>query len=80
MEKIKITCTWPFIPLPHLHMHTCVRARAHTHTHLRAITFRMKLEAAQAETVLLGEAYHFLGIPAEWFNKILTQKKVWTRI
>ena len=40
----------------------------------------MKLEAAQAETVLLGEAYHFLGIPAEWFNKILTQKKVWTRI
>ena len=67
---------------PHAHM----RARAHTHTHthththLRAITFRMKLEAAQAETVLLGEAYHFLGIPAEWFNKILTQKKVWTRI
>ena len=67
---------------PHAHM----RARAHTHTHthththLRAITFRMKLEAAQVETVLLGEAYHFLGIPAEWFNKILTQKKVWTRI
>ena len=40
----------------------------------------MKLEAAQAESVLLGEACHFLGIAVEWFNKILTQRKVWTRI
>ena len=65
---------------PHAHMRVRAHTHTHTHTHLRAITFRMKLEAAQAETVLLGEAYHFLGIPAEWFNKILTQKKVWTRI
>ena len=60
-------------------MHAFMYARVSTHTHTHVITFRMKLEAAQAESVLLGEACHFLGIPVEWF-KIVTQRKVWTRI
>ena len=71
---------YPTPPPPHACMHSCAHVRARTHTHTHVITFRMKLEAAQAESVLLGEACHFLGIPVEWFNKILTQRKVWTRI
>lgn len=57
-------------PPPHVHVHV------HTYTHV--IIFRMKLEAAQAETVLLGEACHFLGIPV-----VVQQNpdpKVWTRV